>query len=158
MQPQWRPHIIEVPITATTNAYQAEDVIGGTLTSDEIPQFSGGGYIAWVRLVDADDEKAALRLYVYNAAPSDIADTATFAPTEADWLKTLGCIDIPAADYDASGSDACVFAAGVDRKTTKEIWFDNLPAGRLYFRLVAVATPTYTAAADLTLHVCVLVM
>lgn len=158
MLPHWRPQIVEVPITATTDAYSAEDVIGGTLTSGDLKQYAGGGYIAWVRLVDDDDEKAALRLYVYKDAPSTIADAAAFAPTEADWFLTLGCIELATADYDASGNEACIVAAGIDRKTEREILFDDLPDGKLYFRLVCDATPTYTDANDLTLHVCVLTM
>jgi len=158
MLPHWRPQIVEVPITVTTSAYTAEDVIGGTLTSGTLTQYAGGGYIAWVRLVDDDDEKAALRLYVYREAPSTIADAAAFAPTEADWLKTLGCIELATANYDASGADACIVAAGIDRKTDREIIFDSLPAGKLFFRLVCDATPTYADANDLTLHICVLTM
>lgn len=158
MLPHWRPQIVEVPITVTTSAYTAEDVIGGTLTSGTLTQYAGGGYIAWVRLVDDDDEKAALRLYVYREAPSTIADAAAFAPTEADWLKTLGCIELAAANYDASGADACIVAAGIDRMTKQEIMFDSLPAGKLFFRLVCDATPTFTDANDLTLHICVLTM
>jgi len=147
-----------VPITVTTSAYTAGNVIGGTLTSGTLTQYAGGGYIAWVRLVDDDDEKAALRLYVYREAPSTIADAAAFAPTEADWLKTLGCIELAAANYDASGAKACLMAAGIDRKTEREIIFDSLPAGKLFFRLVCDATPTYADANDLTLHICVLTM
>jgi len=158
MLPHWRPQIVEVPITVSTSAYAAEDVVGGTLQTPDLKQVSGGGYIAWVRLVDDDDEKAALRLYVYRDAPSNIADGAAFAPTEADWLLTLGCITLAAADYDASGAEACLFAKGLDRKTGEAIIFDALPDGRLYFRLVCDATPTYTDVNDLTLHVCVLTM
>ena len=143
----------------TSSAVYAEVVtVIGTLTSGTLTQYAGGGYIAWVRLVDDDDEKAALRLYVYREAPSTIADAAAFAPTEADWLKTLGCIELATANYDASGADACLMAAGIDRKTEREIIFDSLPAGKLFFRLVCDATPTFTDANDLTLHVCVLTM
>ena len=49
-------------------------------------------------------------------------------------------------------------AAGIDRKTEREIIFDSLPAGKLFFRLVCDATPTYADANDLTLHICVLTM
>lgn len=152
MIPNWKPLVLEVPVTVDTAAYAANDVVGGTLQVD-VPQVSGGGYVHGVRLVDDGDKKAALRLYVYNGAPSDIKDNAAFAPTEADWLKTLGCIAIAAADYDDAGDDACVFAKGVDRKTGEPVTFDNLPNGRLYFRLVADATPQWTSADDLTLHV-----
>lgn len=160
MIPHWRPHIIEVPITVTLDAYTAEDVVGGLLTSDEIPQLSGGGYIAWVRLVDDAMQAEPYDLYVFNSPPSTIANDAAWAPLEADWLKFLGQIDIAAADYNTTGSEAdCAIVAGKDVVTDDYIWFDNLPNNRLYFYLVANnSTPDYADANDLTMHICVLTM
>ncbi len=153
MIPHWKFAIVEVPITVTLDAYTANDVVGGTLTSNEIPQLSGGGMLAWVRLVDDATQAEPYLLYVYSAVPSVIANDAAFAPTEADNLLCLGCISIEAADYDTSGSEAdMAFVAANDRKTTSAIAFDNLPTGRLYLRLVAVDTPDYADANDLTLH------
>jgi hypothetical protein len=158
MQPHWNPLWVEVPVTVKIGgAYTANDVMGGTLSCD-VPQVKGGGYIHAVRLVDDDDEKAVLTLYVFDAAPSTIADDAAHAPTKADWLKCIGAIAIAAADYDASGAEACAFVKGYDQKTGDYIIFDNLDAGKLYFRLVCTATPTYTAVDDLTLHVCLMLM
>ncbi len=160
MIPHWRPHIIEVPITVTLDAYAAEAVVGGLLTSDAIPQLSGGGYIAWVRLVDDATQAEPYDLYVFDALPSTIANGATWAPLEADWLKCIGQIDIAAADYNTTGSEAdCAFVAAKDVKTDDYIWFDNLTTGRLYFYLVANgSTPDYADADDLTMHICVLTM
>ncbi|MCZ2099876.1 MAG: hypothetical protein LC121_27160 [Anaerolineae bacterium] len=153
MIPHWKPTWVEVPVTVqVAGAYEANDVVGGTLSCDAY-NVSGGGYIGAVRLVDGDDEKAAFKLYVFNAAPSAIADAAPHAPTEADWLKHIGTIEIATADYDASGNDACAFVYGRGTGKTGEVAFDNLPNGKLYFRLVCTATPQYTAADDLTLHV-----
>jgi hypothetical protein len=146
--------VVEVPITVTLDAYTASDVVGGTLTSDEIPQLRGGGALEWVRVVDDADQSEPFLLYVFTSAPSTIADSAAHAPTEADWLKCIGKISIEAADYDASGSDCCAFTDAVDTTTARPICFDNLATGRLYFRLVANAsTPDYVAADDLTIHV-----
>jgi hypothetical protein len=151
--------IVEVPITVTLTAYEASDVVGGTLESDEIQQFSGGGRIEWVRLIDDAAQSEPFLLYVYNAAPSTIADAATHAPTEADWLKTLGRISIANADYDTNGSESCAFTDAIDTTTSQRICFDNLANGRLYFRLVANAgTPDYADADDLTLHIGVWVL
>lgn len=154
MIPHWKPTWVEVPVTVqVAGAYEANDVVGGTLSCDAY-NVSGGGYIGAVRLVDGDDEKAAFTLYVFNAAPSTIADAAAHAPTEADWLKFIGTVAIAADDYDANGSEACAFVYGRGGTATGEVVaFDNLPNGKLYFRLVCTATPTYTAADDLTLHV-----
>lgn len=153
MLPQWNPVWVEVPVTVTTDAYSANDVVGGTL-SCAVDQIKGGGFIGAVRLVDADDEKAVYTLYVFNAAPSTIANADAHAPTEADWLKFVGKIAIAAEDYDASGNDACAFVYGCGGTNSGQtVAFDYLPDGKLYFRLVCTATPTYTAAADLTMHV-----
>lgn len=162
MQPQWKPQIVEVPITVTLDAYAAEDVVGGVLTSDEIQQFSGGGYIAWTRLVDGACQAEPFDLYVFNALPtSALANDAPFVPLEADWLKCLGQIDIAVANYNTNGTEAdMAFVEGKGgTKTNEFVWFDNLPNGRLYFYLVANgSTPDYAAAVDLTMHICVLVM
>lgn len=154
MVPNWRFKVVEVPITVTLDAYTAGDVVGGILTSDAIPQLSGGGELSWVRLVDDADQSEPYLLYVFNSTPSTIANDAAFEPTEADWLKCLGVIDIPAANYDQAGSEGCAFAAAKDRKTLEGIAFDNLADGHLYFYLVANAsTPDYAAADDVTIHI-----
>jgi hypothetical protein len=165
MQPQWSPYLVEVPITiGSLDAFTAEDVVGGStlgyVTFDNpLPQVKGGGYIAWVRLTDDADQSEPYRIYIYDNAPSTIAEDAAFAPTEADWLKTLGCITIAATDYDTSGADACAFKAGKDVKTGEFIIFDNLDTGKLYFRFVANAsTPDYADADDLTFYVCLMLM
>ena len=155
MQPNWIYKIIEIPVTVTLNAYDASDVVGGVLTSDPIGQIRGGGYIEMVRLADADDQKEPYLLYLFSATPpSATADAAAFAPTNADWIVCLGCISIPAANYDATGADACAFVDALDVKTNKNIAFPNLQTDRLYGYLVANAsTPDYAAATDLTLHI-----
>jgi len=159
MIPHWNPLWVEVPITVTTGAYTANDVVGGTLSTDFLKQVKGGGDIYAVRLVDDDDEKAAFTLYVFNAAPSTIANDAAHAPTEADWLKFMGTIAIAASDYDANGAEACALVYGRGSSASSEnVMFDNLSDGKLYFRLVCTATPTYTDANDLTMHVCLMLM
>lgn len=151
--------IVEVPITVTLTAYEASDVVGGTLTSDEIPQEIGGGRIEWVRLIDDAAQSEPFLLYVYDSAPSTIADAATHAPTEADWGKTLGRISIATADYDTTGAERCAFTDAIDTTTGQRLCFPNLDNGRLYFRLVANAsTPDYAAADDLTMHIGVWVL
>lgn len=154
MQPQWTPTWIEVPITVTLSAYDAGDVVGGTLTSEAIKQLQGGGYIHAVRLTDDATQAEAYKLWVFDAAPSTIADAAAHAPTEADYLKCVGVIDIPATAYRTDGTEAdCAFAKGIDEKTGDYVLFGNLASGSLFFRLVAVATPDYADADDLTLHI-----
>lgn len=158
MDLRWTFEVVEVPITVTLNAYTANDVVGGTLTSDAISQIAGqGGYIHWVRLVDDASQKEPFYLYVFAAAPSTIANDAAHAPTEADWLKWLGTIEIAAADYDENGAEAAALVPGKDKATEDFVFFPALANGRLYFRLVAVDTPDYADADDLTLHIGIMV-
>jgi len=153
MLPQWKPVWVQVPVTVqVVGAYEANDVVGGTLSCDAY-NVKGGGYIDAVRLVDADDEKAVFTLYVFDAAPTTIADAATHAPAASDWEKYIGKIAIAAEDYDANGADACALVYGLGGTNTHlRVTFGNLPTGKLYFRLVCTATPTYTAANDLKLY------
>lgn len=158
MDLRWEFEVVEVPVTVTLNAYTANDVVGGTLTSNAISQVSGqGGYISWVKLVDDADQKEPFYLYVFSEAPSTIANDAAHAPTEADWLKWLGTIEIEAADYDANGADAAALVPGKDKATEDFVFFPALANGRLYFRLVAVETPDYADADDLTLQLGIMV-
>lgn len=152
---EYVPKIEEILVTHDTAAYAAEDVVGGTLSCDAYAG-EGGGAIAWVRVVDDDDEKKAARLYVYIANPSAIADNGAFVPTEEDLLKCIGCIDIPASKFDASGADAYALVAGKDRMTGQTIFYPNTSDGKLYFRYVTAEAVTYTAADDLSVHVCLL--
>jgi len=151
----WRFQVVEVPVTiGSLDAYTANDIVGGTLTSDAIEQISGnGGFISWVRLVDDATQAEAYTLYVYSAAPSTIADDAEFVPTEADNIKCLGRIAIAAGDYDTAGTEADrAMVKAIDSDTGDYVYFPNLPSGYLYFRLVAGDTPDYADADDLTLH------
>lgn len=154
MQLQWTPLWVEVPITVTLTAYEALDVVGGTLTSDAIPQIKGGGYINAIRLIDDACQAEPFTLYVYQSAPSVIADAAAYTQTVADALLCIGKIEIAAADYDTTGT-ACdmAFVYGCGGTNTSSFIFWQALAGRfLSFRLVPSATPDYAAATDLTLH------
>jgi hypothetical protein len=160
MMPQWTPKWVEVPITVTLDAYDATDVVGGTLTSDAIKQAKGGGYINCIRLIDDACQAEPYTLYVYKSAPSAIADAGAYTQTVADALLCIGKIAIAAADYDTTGS-ACdmAFVYGLGgTQTSSFIFFEALAGQSLYFRLVPSATPDYAAADDLTLHICLMVM
>ena len=155
MLSDWLFQVVEVPITVSLDAYTANDVVGGTLSSNAITQITGnGGFIAWVRLVDDATQAEAYTLYVYSENPSTIADGDEFVPTEADYLKEIGKIDIAATDYNTAGTEAdCARVMAKDTITDDVVYFPLLPNGRLYFRLVPSATPDYADADDLTLHI-----
>ena len=154
MIPQWKIRWVEVPITVDTDAYTANDVIGGTL-SCAVPQTVGGCFVYAVKLIDDATQAEPLTLYCFKSAPSTIADDAAHAPTEADWQKYIGKIAIAADDYDTNGSEAdCAIVYGLGGSNTAiHVHADALPDGKMYFRLVADDTPNYADADDLTLYV-----
>src|SRR3990167_1692499 len=104
MMPQWTAKWVEVPITVTLDPYTALDVVGGTLTSDAVPQLKGGGYIYCLRLIDDEAQAEPYTLYVYSSAPSAIADGDAYTQTVADALLCIGKIAIATADYDTTGT------------------------------------------------------
>ena len=156
---QFTPKWVNVPITVTLDAYEALDVVGGTLTSEAIGQVKGGMYINNIRLVDDACQAEPYTLYVYKSAPSVIADAATYTQTVADALLCIGKIEIAASDYGTSGT-ACdmafVYGCG-GTLTSNYITIEALAGKSLYFRLVPSATPDYAAATDLTLDVCLMI-
>ncbi len=127
--------------TIATSAYTAGDVVGGLLTFD-ISGMPEGGLITRALLVDDDNEKYELTLYLFNAAPTTIADADPFAPAIADLKKLVTKITFAVADYVTVNSNAYAL---------KEDLNDVVPVttGRLYGYLVCTSTPTYTAASDL---------
>ena len=136
-----------VPVLQIIGAYTADDCMGGLLTfpltGSSLP--NKGARIRRLTLIDADVEKAALRLYLFNADPSATCDTdaAGFLPAAADLVKLIGVIEVAAAEYVDSTSDSVV---------VQEHNFPFVVAGTaLYGVLVCDGTPTYTAATDLTL-------
>jgi len=145
----WSIKWVNVPVTVTLDAYDALDVVGGTLTSAAIEQGKGGGFIYCTRLVDDACQAEPYTLYVYKSAPSVIADAATYTQTTADALLCIGKIAIAAADYDTTGT-ACdmafVYGCG-GTSTSSHVHFEALAGQSLYFRLVPSATPDYAAAA-----------
>lgn len=140
----------EVSVTPTigVDAYTANDVVGGLLTFN-FANSGGGGVVRWARVVDDDDEKAELALYLFNASPTAIADDAAFAPAVADLKKMVGKVLFEAADYETINSNAvAIIGHGV---STDFLNIDFTSAsGNLFGYLVCTGTPTYTAATDLT--------
>jgi hypothetical protein len=134
------------PTLQIVGAYDANDVMGGLLTFD-VANSGGGGLVRYIRVADDDDEKAVLTLYLFNAKPTVIADGAAFAPAIADLKKLVGIQAIAAADYTELNSNACALYTG---DTAPNFSFTSA-SGNLFGYLVCTATPTYTAATDLTI-------
>lgn len=143
--------VIESQVTPTIDddAYSANDVVGGLLTFN-VTSSSGCGIINALRIADDDDEKAALTLYLFNDVPTTIADDAAFAPAIADLKKLIAKIEIAADDYTTVNSNAYALIQDLNEV------YKAAGTGNLYGYLVCTATPTYTAATNLTLTLSVL--
>lgn len=136
--------VAEVTLTIDTDAYTAGDVVGGLITLDVI-DVGSGGMVRRVILVDDDNEKAAFKLHLFDAAPTTFADDEAYAPVIADLKKQVGSVSI--SSYTTYNSNAIAIVEGVD--------IDYRITNYLYGYLVCDATPTFTAATDLTLRVIV---
>ena len=129
--------------TITAGAYSAGDVVGGLLTFD-VSGAPEGSLLTRALLVDDDNEKPELTLYLFNASPTSFADNAAFAPVVADLKKLITKITFATTDYVTVNSNAYAL---------KEDLNDLIPAntGSIYGYLVCTSTPTYAATSDVWL-------
>jgi hypothetical protein len=135
----------EVNPTIGTDAYTANDVVGGLLTFDVANLINNGGIVNQVWLVDEDSQAEAYTLYLFDEQPSSIADDAAFAPTVADLNKLVAVISIGSGDYTTVNSiDFAVINDVNDTFYTT--------SGELYGYLVADDTPDYTNDDALTIR------
>lgn len=135
---------VDKALTVGTDAYTANDVVGGLITID-VHSSGGSGQLRRINIIDDDDEKAALTVYLFDQQPSTIADDAAFAPTVADLKKMIGVVSVVAGDYTTLNSNAHAIKDGLGIDFAA-------PDGNLYAYVVCTGTPTYTAAGDLTLR------
>ncbi len=129
--------------TITAGAYSAGDVVGGRL-SFSLQAASGVWLLKSVRIADDDNEKAACKLYLFNSAPTSIADNAAFAPAIADLQALVAIVTVAAADFSTINSNAVAL-----KESLASVFV--VPGGTLYGYLVCDATPTYTATTDLAI-------
>jgi hypothetical protein len=141
-------YVVQKALTVDTSAYADGDVVGGLITfgTGEFPE---GAILNGVTLVDDDNEKKLMNLFLFSAAPSSIADNAAFAPTVADLKKLFKRVTFAAADYTSYNSNAIIFSDDLNTVLP-------LNNGMLWAYLVAGAAVTFTAAADLHLNFLVL--
>lgn len=138
-----RTKTVRVPLTISTAAYTANDVVGGLITVD-VGSAGGGGILRKVVITDSDNKKAAFTLHCFDSAPATIADADAFAPTEASLIARHDVVTIEAADYVTINSMAQAVVS--DLAVDFEVY-----NGYAYYYLVATATPDYDNADALTL-------
>jgi len=139
-------NVISVTPVLSLAAYTANDVAGALLTfAGAASVYANEGRIRRITVIDADKEKAAGKIYFFNADPSAAAktDAAEFLPAAADLAKLIAVKAIAAADFvDSSSDSVAVYET--------DIPFVLAAGGTSLFAVfVCDATPTYTAADDL---------
>jgi hypothetical protein len=139
----------QVAPTVTAGAYTAEDVVGGLLTFN-ITSPSGCGVINKLVITDDADQKAAGSLYLFNAAPTAIADNAAGELAIADLKKIATVIAIAADDYKTVNNNAYAVITDINDVYKAD------GKGCLYGYFITSGTPTYAAITDLTLTLSVL--
>jgi hypothetical protein len=135
---------IGLELTVTLAAYTAGDVVGGLLEFD-IQDASGGGICSSLRMVDEDSQAEGFSLYLFNAAPTTIANDAAFAAsvTVADLRKLIAIIPIVTGDYVTLNSLDYVHLDLVALLGHPLVFNGN---GKLWGYLVATDTPDYANA------------
>jgi len=129
--------IVDSTPTLDTNAYSANDVLGGLLTL-AVCKPGGAGILRHVDVVDDDNQKIAGKLHIFNAQPTALLDDAEFLPVVADLKKRIGQIQVNAADYVTWNSNAQAFVRdqNIDFVTAD---------GSLYVYYSTDGTPTHAA-------------
>jgi len=137
---------IDKTLLITAGAYSASDVVGGLLTFTPNHLIEGGLLLDRVLLIDDDNEKANMKLYLFDDVPTTIADNGAFATAllVAD-LKKMVCAPIAIDTYVTINGNAYAEADG-----SNDVF--GIPSGKLYGYLVCDGTPTYTATSDLFLR------
>ena len=141
--------LIQQAITVSTDAYTANDCIGG-LQTIEAPRLQKPSdlVINSITISDAAGQKAAMNIIFFKVEPDDstLTDNAAIDIDDAELKKVTGYVSIAADDYIdfADNSVACVTAVGLPIDSDSD---------DLYFTIQAVGTPTYAAVTDLQITI-----
>lgn len=132
----------------TVGAYSANDVVGGLLKLDGAAGGYGNAVIQSIVTKDNANQKKALTLLFFRAAPTGIpADNGAMTLSAADMAKCIGKVNIAATDYETVDTKAIatVYPGLVVTATN--------PEGDIWMVVVATTAPTFAAVDDLTFEV-----
>lgn len=138
-------------LTLDTNQYSQYDVLGG-LQTIAIPNACGSGQIQVVQFFDDDNEKAAIDFYIFDAAPTAIADDAAIGGLAIADLQNLALHkSIAAADWKNAGAGTLAWVS-YEVSPVRPFYTTT---GSLYMYVVCTASsgPTYTHANDVTFKI-----
>jgi hypothetical protein len=131
----------------TAGAYSAGDAVGGLLTFANAARVSGdGGVVKSVTIIDDNGQGKIMELWLFDSAPTDVADNAAWSTlAEADMEKLVGIIPTLNGTWYAAGTaKACVIECAVR--------YDCV-ATSLYGKLVTRETPSFAAVDDVTVKI-----
>lgn len=126
-----------IAITTDGAAKAIGDCVGGLIT---VP-VSANGLLTDVRIIEDGTVAAAFTVWVFNEAPTSIADNAALNLSIADKKKCIGLFTVATGDYVTNDGDRMAFKSGLN------IPFDADSNNQIYIYLQATGTPTIGATA-----------
>lgn len=146
--------ISATPTVSTAPAYSAGDAVGGLITlTNALVKSEFSGTIQSITLSDASKQSAVIHVTFFNANPSTatITDNSAITIPVAELTKTLGTVQIEAADYVpySASSIATVNNINIGVKLMGE-------GQTFYCCLSTQGTPTYATITALTLNVAII--
>lgn len=125
-------------LTVGGGAYSANDNVGGLLDLRILKNKT----LKAIRVTDASDQKADLRLYLLRELPAGtFTNNAALTLTEANAKLVVGVVDIAAADY----------TLDLGAISLADVAVTGLAENVQYGLLEAIGTPTYAGTDDLHL-------
>ena len=141
--------------TLDTSAYADGDVMGTSSTGvtlySSFPPSRVSGIIHDIRVVDKDKEAANFDIYVLDREVSMGTDNAAVSWSDADSLATQGIIQVTTYLTSTNNSVSMVDETDLPFLATVSGGGPS-DSAVLYFGFVSRATPTYTAASDLSIE------
>lgn len=139
---------VTVTFTPDTNAYGSGDVVGSLLSAT----FTGGvPFLLGGITVSVGEASKALAgtIYLYDSAPTTIADNAAWASglTAADNAKQIGSILLPTA---ISSNSRNIYEIKYGGGSTMPLI--GIQVATLYFYYVTTSTPTFSASQTVTIR------
>ncbi|MEW6303505.1 MAG: hypothetical protein AB1705_08550 [Verrucomicrobiota bacterium] len=131
--------------TISTSAYTAGDNIGGKITLSSAVRVSAGKVrLDSITIVDQDNEKAALEIFLFDRDPTaaTLTDNAALAFSTND-IHVIGRISVTAGDYVTLDSKAFATLSNLG------IFLQANAGTSLYAAVAVTGTPTYTGTDDL---------
>lgn len=144
-----------VPVV-DTNAYSANDNVGGLLTLKGFGTTFGRGVLKNVTVSDLDNQKAALTIVFFSKLPAaTFTNNAAFPNlSAADLALVLGKVEIAATDYTTLNARAVATkeCSTCLNSAPESVTSTNVDRREVYAAIMTSGTPTYTTVSSLTLQ------